>query len=114
MIKQLVAGGTEAMHVYLLDINLAFLAKGAFFSSRIPPGVNCELMWLPCELPFKGTISFSQTTKAHQIFTINEASGDLESFILLTHKIMQLLASALAVCPNPHQTAFFLFLFINF
>jgi len=36
MIKQLVAGGTEAMHVYLLDINLAFLAKGAFFSSRIP------------------------------------------------------------------------------
>lgn len=52
------------MPVYLLDINLAFLSKGTFFSSRIPPGVNSELMQHPSELPFKWTVSFFQTTKA--------------------------------------------------
>lgn len=41
------------MLVHLLDINLAFLAKGTFFCSRIPPGVNSELMWLPCGAPLQ-------------------------------------------------------------
>lgn len=70
------------MPVHLLDINLAFLAKGTFFSSRISPGVNFELMWLPCELPFKWTVSFFQATKAHQIFTINKASVRDMLFVL--------------------------------